>query len=223
MRSYPKKMLPVVCIAALAQIASADIHWNTYSRVVAGGFTNGFDLDFVSDQTGYSNPSIFFTYPRLNRSYDVKVVNETYLGDEVYKANTLLNIQTDLRNPVVNIGGCLSDGQARFELTQRTTIKINHELIGELIHRDSFAISVTNTTTNTDVFSIEGSPTSNASIITLEAGSYEMNDFCEIIGFENSEPQSRTVRYAVSVSVVPAPTTLAAITPLGIAATRRRR
>lgn len=223
MRTYPTKILYVVCIATAAQTASADIHWNTYARFVSGGFTNGFELDFVTDLRGYSNPSIYFTYPRLNRSYDVKVVNETYLGDEIYKTNTLLNIQTDLQNPLLNIGSGASNGQSRFELTKRTTIKINHELIGELIHRDSFAVTITNTTDNTDVFSIEGSPASNASIITLDAGSYLINDFCEIVGFEFSEPQSRTVRYAVSVSVVPAPTTLATLAPLGIAAFRRKR
>lgn len=224
MRNLTILMLCIAHLATATQSASAGIHWNTYARFLAGGFTNGFDFDFIAGQTGYSNLSIDFTFPRINdRSYDTKAISEAYIADEIYKADTLLNIETDVNGPALDIGGCSINGEARFELAHQTTIQIRHELSGEFIHRDTYTISITNTADDTQMLLIDGPPLSNTTTLTLAAGTYELTEFCEIIGFETSQPQSRSVRSFISVSVVPAPTTLAALTPLGIAATRRKR
>lgn len=152
-----------------------------------------------------------------------KAKNDFRVENDIYKSTSFFQVRTT--HPTVNLEllGSYMDTSAELHVSQTTTLRIDHQLTGHFSPRDQFFIRLRNLSDGSTVFVLDTAPTSEFSLVTISPGNYRFTESYDILGTVMPEPRNRQVTTHLSISVVPSPTTLATLTPLGIATTRRKR
>ena len=211
----------IFCLAA--PNARAGLIFTDQFRLYGGGVNqaNQSLLDF--QETGYFRDVVTHSSANANGRSRIKLEHESVIDTNVFKSTTLQHISLGNGTPRIPETGSLLLIVAHFLVEETTTLRVAYDIgVDAGIHSKVEFHLGTDTGENAFALDIDHS-TTGSTTITLEPGAYEI--FHSLI--QNQTPSEISGVWnnlsTISLSVVPTPTTLAAITPLGILATRRRR
>lgn len=207
----------IALFALAAAPTYADITWSAAERLVfAGG-----DSD---SSNGASSGMINAYYMIESPAGDsvTKAENEFRIENDIYSSLSFFSIGTLDPNADLPDAQASMSSSATLSLTETTTFRIDHEIVGAFDQRDEFQIQLINLLDDSIAFSLQSLPATNFSIITLEAGDYTFSESYSLNGILSSDV-NRDFKANVAFTVVPAPASLALIAPAGLLATRRRR
>lgn len=211
----------VTIVALCAFIISpsyASISWQSGNRFIlsGSGFTQSYSVPYGSIEAIYRRE-------RPLGTNITKAKNDFRVENDMYKSTSFFQVRTTHPTVDLEILGSYMDTSAELHVSQTTTLRIDHQLTGYFSPRDQFFIRLRNLSDGSTVFVLDTAPTSEFSLVTISPGNYSFTESYDIIGTVMPEPRDRQVTTHLSISVVPAPTTLATLAPLGILAAQRRR
>lgn len=202
-------------------LSAANISWIAHDRLMFGGI-DGFDFDH-SNSAPSGSIDVFFMIDRPLGDTFIKASNEFRIERDIYKSTSFYQVRTEHPSAQIEAAGAFMLSTATLSVSKRTTLRIDHDLTGYFTDRDQFTIQLTNDIDDSTVFELLSPPTSDFTFITLLPGQYTLSEAYNISGTLMPEPRNRHFATSISVTVVPAPATLTALSPIGILATRRRR
>jgi hypothetical protein len=154
----------------------------------------------------------------------IKVTNDSLVEDNTYKNTSIYHVH----NGDINTGQIDSYANSaintNFTIDQPTTIRIFSEITGFYQSvRDTYLLKIESTTDNATILNLDAPPPNATIELQLEPGTYNLVESHEMFAVNTSRPRIRSFEVFTSISIVPSPTTLATLSPLGIAASRRKR
>lgn len=186
---------------------------------------NSGELEFMFlDHIGHIEYTQGVDMNHPNSRAAIKVTNDSLVEDNTYKNTSIYHVH----NGDINTGQIDSFANSaintNFTIDQPTTIQIFSEITGFYQPvRDTYSLILKNTTDNSTILNLEAPPPNSMIELHLDPGTYNLVEYHEMAAVNTPRPRIRSFDVFTSVSVVPAPATLAALAPLGIAAARRRR
>lgn len=213
----------ITAIAYGTTTANAGIQWESSTRFLAAGNNVEFDLEIL-EHTGAAEFSVGVGMNHPNSRASIKVTNDSMIGSNTYKNTSTYHLQNGPTNSGREDSGASSNLSSVFTINQTTTIQI-HSVISGFFQptRDGYRIIIENIDDNLTVLELNTPPTVSAGTLELSAGSYRFRELHEMIGVDTIHPQMRSFGVFTTITVVPTPSTLAMLSPIGLLATRRRR
>ncbi|MHA7814545.1 MAG: hypothetical protein ACX94C_14265 [Phycisphaerales bacterium] len=154
----------------------------------------------------------------------IKVTNDSLVEDDTYKNTSIYHVHNGDINPGQIDSFANSAINTNFTIDQPTTIQIFSEITGFYQpFRDTYSLILENTRDNSTILNLEAPPPNSTIELHLDPGTYNLVEYHEMTAMNTPRPRIRSFEVFTSVSVVPSPATLATLTPLAIAATRRKR
>ena len=220
----------ILVLAAIASTASAGMLNRSVFRqpiVTIDNHTRSY-VHEAGDQPAYDTFDVALTHTNEVGSSTSKSTFESFSSENYFKISSDCSIHTQQGTPGEYFLARLSSSIS-FDLNEETDFDLRHRLIdqsmNELVLLEIFIVEYTPDTNRVYEFEAR-SGSAGTDRVTLGPGSYRMfvrnwliRDLSETPGVLGESQLHATAE----LRVVPTPTTLAMISPLGILATRRRR
>ena len=212
----------LICITATISNANAGIQWEQAGALFWFSIVQQFDFGGTGG-LGATNSTISLNYVLPRGNTLLKGSNDSLIADNRYKSVTDFSIQSTLPTPSPMAGTGDWGRSAVFTIDEHTTFSLVHLIEGDFREQDDYELHIRDLVTQELAFQITQAPHSPLTTITLAPGTYRFQEDITLRGLGFDQPAIRAFSTTVALTVVPAPATLAALTPLGILATRRRR
>ena len=203
--------------SALAGIAWTDATHQLGAAVADQSMSNSYQ------GVGYFARAAYISEHNDQGTTTAKVEHESLTRDSLIKSTSTFSLHSVVGSPTSPIAGSSINNSFMFSLTSRTTFELLYTAIDQSQIIDRFNLNISSAA-GASHFTLSESRQAQGSLrLTFDAGDYIINETSGITALANANPGRWSYSTSFTLSVVPSPSTLAAIAPLGLIATRRRR
>jgi len=193
-------------------------------RLYGCGVTQGSQTTVDHRERGYHRDLLINTSSNGNGRTSAKIEHESLIENDVYKSKNLINLTAGFGTPRVEGAGGLAISSVQLVVDKITTVRINYEIDIQSGINSSHLFALENESINQEIFLLNALESQSGSVLlTLDPGQYSISDFISHTSNEPGVAGDWTMQSLISMTVVPAPSTLALLAPAGLIATRRRR
>ncbi len=213
-------VLPMLALLTLP--AHGGLAWTDATHQLGAAVANQSMLD-THTGIGYYAHTAFISERNDFGTTTAKVEHESLTRDGLIKSTSTFSLHSVAGSPTSQFAGSSINNSFMFSLTTRTTFELLYTAIDNSQALDSFNLTIANSAGNSLYQLAENRNAEGTLRLTFDAGDYIINESSGINAESADLPGRWNYTTSFTLRVVPAPATLAILTPLGLAATRRRR
>ena len=215
-----RSVLPL--FALLTTPAHAGLAWTDATHQLGAAVADKSMSDSYSG-LGYFSRSAFISERNDQGTTTAKVEHESLTRDGLIKSTSTFSLHSVVGSPTSPNSGSSINNSFMFSLTSRTTFELLYTINDHSLASDRFNLNITDAA-GTSLYQLSENRQAQGTVfLTFNAGDYILNEHSGITAITPDNPGRWSYTTSFTLRVVPAPATLAMLSPIGLLATRRRR
>lgn len=213
----------VLSLLALLTIpAHADLAWTDASHQLGAAVADQ-SMSSIHNGLGYYSYAAYISERNNLGTTTAKVEHESLTRDGLIKSTSIFSLNSVAGSPGTPSSGSSVNNSFMFSLSSRTTFELLYSTFDNSQAIDSFKLNITDASGSTLYLLSENRQAQGTVFLTFNAGDYILNEHSGITAITPYNPGRWSYTTSFTLRVVPAPATLAMLSPIGLLATRRRR